>query len=161
MFGGSFTHKLDEVGRFIMPRKFRASIGEPFIITRGAGCLLVMTQDRFHEISRQAKMLGDPLSVMFDPQARRLHHQLYSDMLETKCDAQGRVPLTNELRAYAGIDKDVVVIGVGEWIEIWAGDAWEEYRAENLTPKLIADAVVETKTRREGGDAGVSPTSSA
>lgn len=159
MFGGSFTHKLDEVGRFIMPRKFRLSLGETFIVTRGAGCLLVMPQDRFNEIYRHAQGLGNPLSVLFDPNARRVYHQLFSEMIETKVDGQGRVQLTPELRAYAGIDKDLVIIGVGEWLEIWGLEKWQAYKDENLTTDQLVNAATRPQSFGEGDgiDAAVSP----
>lgn len=162
MFGGSFTHKLDEAGRFIMPRKFRLSLGETFIITRGAGCLLVMPQDRFNEIYRHAQGLGNPLSVLFDPNARRLYHQLFSEMIETKADSQGRVQLTPELREFAGIDKDLVVIGVGEWLEIWGLENWQAYKEANLSTEQLVQAVTKPLAP-EGGDddAGISPSSPA
>ena len=88
MFGGSFAHKLDEVGRFIVPRKFRMSLGEPFVITKGVQCLVVMTADRFNEIHRQAQGLDNPLSIMFNPEARRIYHQLFAEMVEVKVDGQ-------------------------------------------------------------------------
>lgn len=162
MFGGSFTHKLDEVGRFIMPRKFRLSLGETFVITRGAGCLLLMPQDRFNEIYRHAQGLGNPLSVLFDPNARRLYHQLFSEMIETKTDSQGRVQLTPELREFAGIDKDLVVIGVGEWLEIWGLENWQAYKEANLATEQLVQAATRPQAV-EGGDigAGVSPSGNA
>lgn len=154
MFGGTFTHKLDEVGRFIVPRKFRMSLGEPFVITRGVDCLTVMTSDRFNEIHRQAQGLGNPLSVMFDPDARRLYHQLFSEMVETKADGQGRVQLTPELRAYAGIEKDLVVIGVGDWLEIWSLERWQAYKERDLTSERLVHAATQPQACKEGGDDG-------
>jgi MraZ protein len=163
MFGGSFTHKLDEVGRFIVPRKFRMSLGEPFVITRGIDCLLVMTADRFNEIYRQAQALGNPLTVLFDPEARRLHHQLFSEMIEAKVDGQGRVQLTPELRAYAGIDKDLVMIGVGDWLEIWGLERWQAYKEKSLTADQLVQAAAQSRERKEGGEASaaVSPSGPA
>jgi MraZ protein len=146
-----------------MPRKFRSSIGETFVITKGPGCLFIMTVDRLHAIYREAQKLGDPLSVMFDPQARRLHHQLFSEMSDTKCDGQGRVPLTPELRVHAGIDKDVVLVGCGDWIELWSQEQWEEYNKTDMTSEQIIAAVSQAQSRREGGEAGagVSPSGSS
>jgi len=153
MFGGSFTHRLDEVGRFIVPSKFRVSLGEPFVITRGIGCLLVMTEDRFNEIYRQATGLGTPMSALFDPQIRKLHHQLFSELIKTKPDSQGRVQLTPELRAYAGIDKDLVMIGVGEWLEIWSLENWQAYKESSLSPEQIIIAARQALSAAEGGEA--------
>ncbi|MBI2842802.1 MAG: cell division/cell wall cluster transcriptional repressor MraZ [Armatimonadetes bacterium] len=159
MFGGSFTHKLDEVGRFIVPRKFRFSLGEKFVITRGIGCLLVLTSDRFHAIFQQAQGLGDPLSVLFNPEISRLYRHLFSEMVETNVDGQGRVQLTSELRAYAEIDKDVVIMGVGDWLEIWGAENWQSYKENSLTPEQLIRAASQALECREGGeqDESVSP----
>lgn len=163
MFGGSFTHKLDDVGRFIIPRKFRFSLGEEFVITRGMGCLLVLTSDRFHAILQQAQGLDDPMSVLFNPEIGRLHRHLFSEMIETKVDGQGRVQLTPELRAYAGIDKDVVMIGVGDWLEIWSAENWQAYKEANLTPDQLIEAAKQALAGAEGGeaDATIPPPGSA
>lgn len=163
MFGGSFTHRLDEVGRFIVPKKFRYSLGEQFVITRGIDCLLVMTTDRFRAVLQQAQGLGDPLSVLFKPEIGRLYRHLYSEMIETSVDGQGRVQLTPELRAHAGIDKDLVMIGVGDWLEIWSAENWQAYKDENLTPDQLIAAAKASLDGKEGGesDAGVSPSGSA
>ena len=129
------------------------SLGEQFVITRGVGCLLVMTKDRFNSIYRQAQELGSPMSVLFDPDIRRLYHQLFSEMIETKVDGQGRVQLTPELRAYAGIDKDLVVIGMGDWLEIWSAENWQTYKENNLTPDQLVRAAAQSLAAREGGEA--------
>jgi MraZ protein len=163
MFGGSFTHKLDEVGRFIVPRKFRFSLGEKFVITRGIGCLLVLTADRFREIELQAQGMGNPMAVLFNPEIGRIYRHLFSEMIEAGVDGQGRVQLTPELRAYAGMDKDVVMIGVGDWLEIWSAENWQAYKEDNLTPEQLIDAARKAIVAKEGGEVGegVSPSSPA
>lgn len=153
MFGGCFTHKLDEVGRFIVPRKFRFSLGEKFVITRGIGCLIVLTADRFHAVEQQAQALGGPMGVLFDPQIARLYRHLFGEMIETGVDGQGRVMLTPELRQYAGIDKDVVVIGVGDWLEIWSAEQWRVYKENNLTPEQLIEAAARALAAEKGGEA--------
>ena len=163
MLGGSFTHRLDEVGRFIMPRAFRSLLGQSFVITRGIGCLLVMTEDRFSEIDRRTRGLADPLSVHFDPQLGRLNRQLFAELIKTKVDGQGRVQLTPELRAHAGIDKDLVIVGVGDWIEIWSAENWQAYKASDLTAEQLFEAAAQWFGRKEAGevDAAVPPSGSS
>lgn len=163
MFGGCFTHKLDDVGRFIVPRKFRFSLGEKFVITRGIGCLLVLTADRFREIQLQAQGLGNPMTVLFNPEIGRIYRHLFGEMIETSIDGQGRVQLTPELRSYAGIDKDVVMVGVGDWLEIWSAENWQAYKDDNLTPEQLIEAAKKALTPQGGCevDAGVSSSSSA
>lgn len=163
MFGGSFTHKLDEVGRFVIPRKFRYSLGDRFVITRGLGCLLVLTADRFHAISQQAQGLGDPMAVLFNPEIGRLYRHLFAEMIETAADSQGRVQLTPELRTFAGIDKEVVMLGVGDWLEIWGAENWQTYKDNNLSPEQLIQAAAKALQRCDTGDTGgaVSSTSPA
>ena len=159
MFGGSFTHKLDDVGRFIVPRKFRYSLGERFVITRGIGCLWVLTTDLFHVIRQKTEGMGDPLTLLFNPEAGRIYRQLFAEMIETTTDGQGRVQLTPELRAHAGIDKDLVMIGVGDWLEIWSAEKWQEYKDNNLNPEQLYEAAAKVFGLKESGEAGdgVSP----
>jgi MraZ protein len=158
MFGGCFTHKLDDVGRIIMPRKFRFSLGEKFVITRGMGCILVLTSDKFYEIQQKAQNLADPIMALFNPDIGRLYRHLFAEMMETGVDGQGRVMLTPELRAYAGIDKDVVVVGVNDWIEIWSAESWQAYKDSSLTPDQLVQAAAKALGHGEGGgvDEGVS-----
>ncbi len=152
MFGGSFNHKLDEVGRFIVPKKFRFSLGERFVITRGLGCLLVLTTERFELIKAQAQGLGNPMMMLFNPEIGRLYRHLFGEMVETSCDGQGRIQLTPELRAHAGIDKDLVMVGVGEWCELWGTDNWEAYKNDNLTPEQLIKAAAAALGSKEGGE---------
>lgn len=162
MFGGSFNHKLDEAGRFIVPKKFRFSLGERFVLTRGLGCLLVLTADKFQEISQQARGLGSPMMAMFNPEIGRIYRHLFAEMVETGCDGQGRIQLTQELRDHAGIDKDVVMMGVGDWLEIWSADNWEAYKDNNLTPEQLIRAAAKALEQKEvdEGDDGVPPAGS-
>lgn len=157
MFGGSFTHKLDEVGRFIVPKRFRFSLGERFVITRGLGCLLVLTSERFQAISQQARGMGDPIMSLFNPEIGRIYRHLFGEMVETTCDGQGRIQLTNELRAHAGIDKDLVMVGVGDWLEIWSAENWDDYKQNNLTPEQLIEAAKASLSRESSEvDDGVS-----
>jgi MraZ protein len=163
VFGGSFNHKLDEVGRFIVPKKFRFSLGERFVITRGLGNLLVLTSERFEAIKAQAQGLGNPMMVLFNPEIGRLYRHLFGEMVETSCDGQGRIQLTPELRAHAGIDKDLVMVGVGDWCELWSVENWEAYKNDNLTPEQLIKAAAASLGIQEGGGVseGVSSASPA
>lgn len=154
MFGGSFTHKLDEVGRFIVPRKFRYSLGERFVVTRGLGCLLVLTTEQFGDLSRQTQGLGDLFTGLFNPEIGKLRRHIFSEMIETGVDGQGRVQLTQELRDSAGIDKELVIFGAGDWLEIWSAERWKEYKDTNLTPEQLIGAAELVLRAKEGGQSG-------
>ncbi len=162
MFGGSYYHNIDDAGRFVMPHKFRFSLGETFIVTKGVGCLCVFTDDTAKQLETQLGELGNMLSVLLDPNVARLHRHFFSGMVEASCDnKQSRVQLTPEHRGYAGITSEIVVRGCGNFIELWAPDALEKYEAENDKPEdLIASgaAVLPVSGARSAGehDAAVS-----
>ena len=140
MFGGSYYHNIDDAGRFVMPQKFRLSLGETFIITKGVGCLCVFTDDTSKQLETQLGDLGNMLAVLLDPNVARLHRHFFSGMVTSSCDnKQFRVQLTPAHRRYAGITSEVVVRGCGNFVELWAPDALERYEAENDKPEdLIA-----------------------
>lgn len=132
VFGGSFTHNLDSAGRFVMPKRFRSSLGEDFIITRGLGCLCVFPKDYVDKkLSLEIEGLGSPLQSLLNPDIVRLTRHFFMDMVSTNADSQNRVQLTPEHRRFAGIEEDVVVCGCGNYVELWSPARLEEYRSQN------------------------------
>jgi len=166
MFGGSYRHTLDEAGRCVMPLKFRFSLGEKFIITKGLGCLCVFSNDTAATLEKQLDGLGDMLHVLLDPNISRLHRHFFSGMVEASCDnKQFRVQLTPEHRRYAGITDEVVIRGCGSFIEIWAPSVLDKYEAGNDKPENLIEAgaaVLPEHSARNAGesDAGVPSTGS-
>lgn len=127
MLLGTHTPKLDEKGRLFLPAKFRDELSDGVVITRGQErCLYVFSAKEFasiHEKLRQA-----PASVKG---ARDYLRVLLSGASDETPDKQGRVVLPALLRSYAGLTKDLVIIGVGSRAEIWDATAWSEYLAQN------------------------------
>jgi len=127
MLLGTHTPKLDEKGRIFLPAKFRDELSEGVVITRGQErCLYVFPAKEFdaiHEKLRQA-----PASVKG---ARDYLRVLLSGASDETPDKQGRVVVPALLRQYAGLEKDLVIIGVGSRAEIWDASAWSEYLASN------------------------------
>lgn len=127
MLLGTHTPKLDEKGRLFLPAKFRDELSEGVVITRGQErCLYVFSAKEFdsvHELLRQA-----PASVKG---ARDYLRVLLSGASDETPDKQGRVVLPALLRSYAGLTKDLVIIGVGSRAEIWDATAWNQYLAAN------------------------------
>lgn len=120
MFLGEYQHSIDEKGRVIMPARFREQLGNTFIITRGLdGCLFVYPQDEWVKLAKEVQNLS-----LAKKDARAFSRFLFSGAAEVECDKQGRVSIPSILREYAGIEKDVVIVGVSERIEIWAAAAW-------------------------------------
>ncbi|HAQ59736.1 MAG TPA: cell division/cell wall cluster transcriptional repressor MraZ [Microbacterium sp.] len=127
MLLGTYTPKLDEKGRVILPAKFREDLAGGIVITRGQErCLYVFSSDEFervHERIREA-----PLS---NKQARDFLRMFLSGASAEMPDSQNRITVPTHLRAYAGLEKELIVTGVGAHAEIWNSDAWSTYAAAN------------------------------
>ena len=128
-FMGTYTPKLDEKGRLFLPAKFRDQLTEGLVVTRGQEfCLTVWPMDDFVELTRKAQEA--PVTVKG---ARDYTRFLFAGASEEKPDKQGRITISPMLREYASLDRDVVVIGVMNRIEIWDPARWQQYSAEQET----------------------------
>lgn len=123
MFLGEFQHTLDDKGRLTIPAKFRDGLGQRFIVTRGLdNCLFAYPLAEWQVLESRLKTL--PLTKA---DARAFVRFLFSGATEGELDKQGRVMLPQSLREHAKIDKEVVVIGVSNRVEIWAKEVWRSY----------------------------------
>ena len=126
MFLGTFTPRLDDKGRLILPAKFRDELADGLVITRGQErCLYVFSEGEFeamHERVRQAPLTSK--------QARDYLRVFLSGAHPETPDKQNRVTVPQGLREYAGLDRELAVIGAGSRAEIWDAGAWEKYLAE-------------------------------
>jgi len=162
VFGGSYTHSLDPAGRFVMPKKFRNSLGDDFYITRGLGCLCVFTRDFVDkDLANMMEDVSRGLRSLLDVDVVRLTRHYYRNMVLTGTDSQNRVQLTPEHRKYAGIEDDLVICGCRHYVELWAPAALEEYEKNNDRVEDIlasASTVFSRSAAQAGGDtnAGVS-----
>ncbi|MDL2311066.1 division/cell wall cluster transcriptional repressor MraZ [Peptostreptococcaceae bacterium OttesenSCG-928-C18] len=139
MFIGEYQHNLDTKGRLTLPSKFRDELGEEFFITKGMdGCLFVYTQDEW--IKMDEKINGLKLSRK---ESRGIARLFYAGAINVSLDKMGRVLLPQNLRDYAKLEKEAVVIGVSSRVEIWDKDAWEAYNDDDelnydiLTEKMV------------------------
>lgn len=118
---GTYQHNIDSKGRVIMPAKFREELGSVFYITRGLdNCLSVLSKSDWDS-------LGEKLRGLPSSQTKDIQRFLFSGAAELEPDKQGRVLIPQPLRDYAGLTKDVVIIGTGLKAEIWDLDRWNEY----------------------------------
>ncbi len=139
MLIGEYEHSLDAKGRLIMPVKLRNDIGEKFIITKGLdGCLFVFSQTEWSNFESKLKEL--PLT---NKNARDFVRFFLSGATECEIDKQGRFLIVNNLRTYANIEKEVIIIGVGTRIEIWNKETWKKY---NSSENISADDIAENMT---------------
>jgi MraZ protein len=127
MFLGTYTPKLDDKGRLTLPAKFRDALRGGLMITKGQDrCLYVFTRDAFTELAQ--KVASAPLT---NDSARVFQRNLFSGTDEQNPDGQCRIAITPELRRYAGLIKECVVIGAFSRVEIWDAEAWQRYQDEH------------------------------
>lgn len=127
MLIGEYIHTIDSKGRMIVPAKFRIELGERFVVTKGFdGCLYGYSIEEWSSIEEKIKTL--PLITGKD--ARNFTRFFFSSAIECELDSQGRILISNNLREYASLKKDVVIIGVSTRIEIWSKEKWEAYNEE-------------------------------
>ncbi|ANF36444.1 division/cell wall cluster transcriptional repressor MraZ [Bacillus velezensis] len=126
MFMGEYRHTVDAKGRMIVPAKFRDGLGEQFVLTRGLDqCLFGYPMNEWKLIEEKLKAL--PLTKK---DARAFTRFFFSGATECELDKQGRVNIASSLLNYAKLEKECVVIGVSNRIELWSKVIWEQYTEE-------------------------------
>ena len=139
MFRGGFEHSIDEKGRIIIPAKFRAQLGEKFVITKGmGGCLIVLTENEFR-VNFDEKFQAQSL---FDANSMKLQRFFCAEALDAAVDSQGRVAINAPLRQWAGIElqSDVMIVGVTNRLEMWSKARWTALNDGLTEDDLIASA---------------------
>ena len=142
MFIGEYSHTLDAKGRLIIPSKFREELHTSFILTRGLdGCLTIYSLKQWEKIFEEINKLPDTKK-----DTRKYVRVLTSNATECLLDGQGRILIPDNLLKAVAIEKDCVVVGANDHIEIWNEEAWKKYYedaaknfedvAENLTDLL-------------------------
>ena len=127
MLMGEFHHTIDDKGRIIIPAKFRDDLGNEFVITRGLEeCLFVYPKSRWDEIISKLNSL--PFTKK---DARSFMRFFLSGATAIEFDKQGRINITSPLISYAGLEKDCVVVGVGDRLEIWSAEKWNTFYDTN------------------------------
>ena len=120
MFMSEYNHTLDTKGRLIIPAKFRETLGEEFVISKGMdGCLFVYAGDDWNAFEQ--KLTSLPL---INKEARQFARFFLAGAATVEVDKQGRILIPSVLREFADITKDAVLVGVGSRIEIWSKDRW-------------------------------------
>ena len=128
MFMGEFHHNIDEKGRLIIPSKFRYEVGEKFIVTRGLeNCLFVYPMNDWNNIINKLKEL--PFT---SKDARTFMRMFLSGATECEIDRNGRINISSPLINYASLEKECVIIGVNDRLEIWSNDKFDEFFNTNI-----------------------------
>ena len=122
MFMGEYNHTIDAKGRMIVPSKFRELLGNEFVVTKGLdGCLFVYPNEEWHNIEEKFRTV--PLTTK---DARKFSRFFFAGAATCELDKQGRILLPAALREFAGLEKDVVLVGVGSRVEIWSKERYLE-----------------------------------
>jgi len=137
---GEVEHQLDERGRVVCPRAWREDLEHGGFITRGwYGCLWLFTWDAWRDILEKLKAIK-----LTDIAGDRLK-QFLGGGEKVFLDAQGRVLLSASLRGFAGIEKDMVLAGAIDRIEIWAKERSNRYQAEQFSSEQMMEIVEKAK----------------
>ena len=126
-FRGHYEHSLDAKHRLSIPAKFRAAFSSGVVLAKDSdACISVWTAET-HESTVDRALAGqNPLS----PEYKQLQRYFQGNAFDVELDSSGRVTLPPPLLAHAGIEKDVVVTGVGGNLEVWSRERWEEQQRE-------------------------------
>ena len=139
MFKGQFRHTLDSKNRLIIPAKLRDGLGESFTVTKGLdGCLSIYTQDRWEAMISKISMIPGTKK-----EARMYLRVLTGNATDCTLDSQGRIQLPQFLVAQAHIEKNCVIVGVADHVEIWPEETWDSYDEE---ASASFESVAETLT---------------
>ncbi len=128
MFFGEYHYQLDEKSRLRIPSKLKASLSKEYIITKGINNSLFIFGKEFFESEFLAKLTSVPT---FSVSGQKPIRALLSSSFEVAEDSQGRFLLPSTLKDFAKISKNVVFIGVGNRIEVWSEENWNEYNNED------------------------------
>ncbi|NLM45042.1 MAG: division/cell wall cluster transcriptional repressor MraZ [Clostridiales bacterium] len=136
MFIGEYRHSLDSKNRLIMPAKFREELGSNFVMTKGLdNCLFVYSEAEWKNIENKLKTLP-----MTSKDARAFVRFFFAGATECEIDKQGRILVPSNLKEFARIDKDVVIIGVLTRLEIWSVDEWNKFNNDaNISYEDVAE----------------------
>lgn len=125
MFRGSSFHTIDAKGRIIIPARFRDVIrtdgSDSVMVSRIDSCVVAYTMDKWRKLENEILTLPKSSAYM-----RRFRRVFIGGAFECSCDKQDRILIPSTLREYAGLDKDIVLVGALERFEIWSRENWDK-----------------------------------
>lgn len=139
MFLGQYSHSLDEKGRMTIPARFRESFADGVYITQGFDQnLKLLTDPAFETMAEKINHLSET-----NPKIRKLRRLYFASAGRVELDRLGRVLIPQFLRNFAGLEKEAVIVGVGEAIEIWSPEAWQDQLDELSDAQVNAEQFAE------------------
>ena len=126
VFIGEYSHNLDEKGRLAVPKKFRTDLSKGAVVTRGLdNCLFLYTKNEWQKLAE--KLANLPFS---QANTRAFARLMLAGAMDVSIDKQGRIILPEYLRSFAGLNKNTIVAGLYNRLEIWDQKNWESYKAK-------------------------------
>ncbi len=131
MLLGQFDYSIDAKGRVFVPAKLKESLGDSFVLAKSMDpCIAIYSKEMWEQYVAK-------LATLPEIKARVIRRFVFSTATEATADSQGRVLLSQPLREYAGLEKEVTIIGVGDHAEIWNADKYSEYMKEQSVDNMI------------------------
>lgn len=138
MFMGTYNHTIDPKGRLSIPSKYRDVLGEEFVVSKGMdGCLFVYAIDDWKVFEEKLASLS-----IVKAETRQFARFFLAGAQYVTVDKQGRILMPQDLREFAGLEKDVVLAGMGSRIEIWSLEKWNE-NSEQVDINKIAEGMAD------------------
>lgn len=123
MYRGEYSHTIDAKGRMMVPAKLKEALGDSFVVTKGLDeCLMAYDTEEWQRF--EEKLQGLPVT---NKNARKLVRHFSGGAADVNCDGQGRILIPSNLREYASITKEVVLLGMGNRVEIWSKEKYNEF----------------------------------
>ena len=141
MFVGKYNNSIDSKSRVIVPAKFRDELEGRCIIAKSLDrCLTI------YPLAQWEKFVEEKLEILpaGNPQARKLKRHFYSSAAECDVDKQGRLTIPQELKEYAGIEKELITVGSDKTIEVWSREHWEDELDPDTGELMNASDVAES-----------------
>lgn len=134
MFLGQYSHTIDSKGRLTIPARFRDALESGAYVIQGfERNLLVYTTESFERLAEKASTLSTT-----DPEARAVRRVIFGGASEVQLDSSGRILLPPFLRDYAELDGDIVIVGAGQYFELWSSITWDQVLTEVTNPETNA-----------------------
>ena len=125
MFTGTYRHAVDAKGRLFIPVSLREELGATFYVTRGLQkCLRLYSNAAWESFAGK-------IAALPESKARDVRHYFFANAFQTSLDGQGRITLSAESRKFAGLEKNVVLVGDDTRLEIWDEKSWDALDSEN------------------------------
>lgn len=124
MFIGEYKYSMDEKRRMSVPAKMREDLGETGVITRGIdNCLVLYPAEEWQKLAQKLQSLPSAKG-----ESRAFVRLMLSGAAEVSFDKLGRILVPSYLAEYAGLEKELAIIGLGNRIEVWDEQNWEKYK---------------------------------